>query len=120
ILTKAEERSESLRKQVFEMIEKETVTKTRLDSIDLDIRPESIEKSVAMAGTLRPEELREGRRKSLAAEKANLQTLLTDIQRTRSILEQNLVRADSLVDRLRSKLDKDIDAALADDPEEKP
>jgi hypothetical protein len=120
ILTKAEQRAESLRKQVFEMIEKETVTRTRLDSIDLDIRPESIERNVALVGTMRPEELREARRRSLSAEKTNLQTLLADIQRTRSVLEQNLQRADSLVERLRSKLDKDIDDALADDTEHKP
>jgi hypothetical protein len=120
ILTKAEGRAESLRKQVFDMIEKETTVKTRLDSIDLDIRPESIEKNVAIAGSLRPEELRESRRKSLTAEKANLQTLLTDIQRTRSVLEQNLQRADALVERLRTKLDKDIDDALTDDTEKKP
>lgn len=120
ILTKAEQRSESLRKQVFEMIEKETTVKTRLDSIDLDIRPDAIERNVALVGTLRPEELREARRKSLTAERTNLQTLLTDIQRTRSVLEQNLQRADSLVERLRTKLDKDIDAALADDTDGKP
>jgi hypothetical protein len=120
ILTKAEQRAESLRKQLFEMIEKESTVRTRLDSIDLDVRPESIEKNVAMAGSLRPEELRESRRKSLTAEKANLQTLLSDIQRTRSVLDQNLTRADSLVERLRSKLDKDIDDALADDPDKKP
>lgn len=120
ILTKAEQRSESLRKQLFDMIEKETSVKTRLDAIEIDVRPESIEKNVAMAGSLRPEELRESRRKSLAAEKANLQSLLTDIQRTRSIIDQNLQRADSLVERLRSKLDKDINDALADDTEQKP
>jgi len=120
ILSKAETRAESLRKQLFDVIDKETTTRTRLDLIDSDIRPESIEKSVAMAGTLRPEELRDGRRKSLAAEKSNLQTLLTEISRTRTTIEQNLQRADLLVERLRVKLDKDIDDALADDVDEKP
>lgn len=120
ILTKAEQRAESLRKQLFEVIDKETSTKTRLDLIDVDIRPESIEKTVALAGSLRPEELREARRRGLGAEKSNLQALITDIVRTRSIIEQNLLRADSLVERLRIKLDKDIDDALADDPDERP
>ena len=120
ILTKAEQRAENLRKQVFEMIEKETVTRTRLDSIDIDVRPESIERNVALVGTMRPEELREARRRSLTAERTNLQNLLADIQRTRSVLEQNLQRADSLVERLRTKLDKDIDDALADGTEQKP
>lgn len=120
ILTKAEQRAESLRKQVFEMIEKESATKSRLDGIDTDVRPESIEKNVALAGTLRPEELRDARRRSLVAERTNLQNLLTEIQKTRAALEANLVKADALVERMRSRLEKDIDDALADDPEEKP
>ena len=39
ILTKAEQRSESLRKQRFEMIEKENSIRTRIDQIDVDSRP---------------------------------------------------------------------------------
>ena len=75
-----------------------------------------IERSVALSGSMRPEEIREARRKSLEAEKRNLQTLLTDIQSTRASMEQTVLRADALVDRLRTKLEKDIEAALADDP----
>ena len=114
ILSKAEERSDSLHKQLFDMIDRETTIKTRLDTIDVDVRPESIEKSVALAGTLRPEELRAMRRKSLEAERNNLQTLLVEVQRQRSLIEANVFRSDSLVDRLRLKLEKDIDDALAD------
>jgi hypothetical protein len=118
ILTRAEQRAESLRKQRFELIEKENTVRSRIDQIDADARPETIEKSVAMAGTLRPEELREARRKSLEAEKRNLQSLLNEISATRASLEQNVLRADALVEKLRIKLEKDIDAALdADEPE---
>ncbi|MGI8813182.1 MAG: hypothetical protein ACR2IH_11755 [Pyrinomonadaceae bacterium] len=120
ILTKAEQRGESLRKQEFEMIEKEGSIKSRLDGIEIDIRPESIEKNVALAGSLRPEELRDARQRSLAAERANLQNLLIQVQRIRASLELNLAKADDLVDRMRSRLEKDIDDALADDPGKKP
>lgn len=120
ILTKAEQRAESLRKQTFDLIEKENTVRARLDLIEIDIRPETIEKNVAMAGTLRPEELRDARRRSLSVERTNLQNLLTEIQRTRASLEQNLLRADALVERMRGRLEKDIDDALADDPEKKP
>jgi len=120
ILTKAEQRSESLRKQTFDMIEKESTVRARLDAIETDVRPESIEKNVAMAGTLRPEELRDSRRRSLTAERTNLQNLLAEITRTRASLESNLLRADALVDRMRSRLEKDIDDALTDDTEKKP
>ncbi|HEX6125380.1 MAG TPA: hypothetical protein VFZ23_08395 [Pyrinomonadaceae bacterium] len=117
ILTRAEQRSESLRKQVFEMIEKENAVKTKLDTLDYDLRPEVLERSTALIGSLRPEEIRASRRKSLEAERANLQNLLNEIQRTRTSLDISLQRADALVEKLRAKFEKEIDTALTDDPE---
>jgi hypothetical protein len=114
IITRAEQRADALRKQLFEMIEKENTIKTRLEQIDYDIRPEVVERSVQIAGSLRPEEVREARRRSLAAEKSNLQTLLTEIQSTRANLASALQRADQMVEKLRFKLEKDIDDALED------
>ncbi len=119
ILTRAEGRSESLRKQVFEMIEKENAVKTKLDSLEYDLRPEVIERSTSMVGSLRPEEIRASRKKSLESERANLQSLLTEIQRTRSSLEISLQRADALVEKLRAKFEKEIDSALDDDSDDR-
>ena len=117
ILTRAEQRSESLRRQIFELMEKETTYKTRIDSLDYDLRPEAIERHTAITGSLRPEELRSNRKKALESEKANLQILITEIQRTRSTLELNLQRSEALVERLRTKLEKEIDTSLEDEPE---
>jgi len=120
ILTRAEQRSESLRKQVFELIEKENSVKTRMDSLEYDLRPEAIERNSALTGSLRPEEIRASRKKSLESEKANLQVLLTEILRTRSTLEVSLQRADSLTERLRLKFEKEIDAALEEPDDRDP
>ena len=120
ILTRAEQRSESLRKQVFEMLEKENAVKTKLDSLEWDLRPEVIERSTALIGSLRPEELRASRKKSLESERVNLQALLTEIQRARATLDQSLQRADALVEKLRNKFEKEIDTALEDDPNDRP
>ncbi|MFN0138817.1 MAG: hypothetical protein ACKVQW_01865 [Pyrinomonadaceae bacterium] len=118
ILTRAEQRSESLRKQLFEMIEKENSIKMRLDQIDLDARPEAIERSLQMAGSLRPEDVRESRRKTLLAEKNNLAALLLQIQQNRTNLEMSVSKADLMVEKLRAKLEKDIDESfLKDDPD---
>jgi hypothetical protein len=117
ILTKAEQRVESLRKQYFDMIEKEAKIQERLDTIDIDIRPDSIERNVAFAGSLRPEVLREARQKTLAAERTKLQTLLAEVQKNKANLDLNIQRADSLVERLRIKLEKEIDEALGDGDE---
>jgi hypothetical protein len=115
ILTKAEQRSESLRKQRFEMVDKENSIRTRLDQIEVDIRPEMIERSVATVGSLRPEELREARRKSLDSERKNLQNLLNDVISARAATEADIQRSDALVEKLRARLEKDIDDALNSD-----
>jgi hypothetical protein len=112
ILTRAEQRSEGLRKQHFELIEKENAIRMRLEQIDLDARPDVIERNVQIAGSMRPEEIREARRRGLAAEKVNLETLLMEIQSTRGNLAAALQRADMMVEKLRFKLEKDIDDAL--------
>ena len=112
ILTRAEQRADSLRKQMFELVEKENNIKTRLETIGFDSRPEMIERQISLTGSLRPEELREMKTKNLEAEKRNLESLLTDIQTTRAGLEQNVQKADQLVEKLRVILEKDIDEAL--------
>lgn len=118
ILTRAESRAESLRKQLFEMIEKQSGVQTRLEQIRNDARPEVIERSTAFLGSLRPEEIREQRRKSLEAERTNLESLVIQIQINRAVLEENVQKADYLVEKVRLKLDKEIDDALADDKDQ--
>ena len=120
ILTKSEQRSDSLRKQLFEMIEKENSIRSRIDQIDIDMRPEAIERQLSSVGSLRPEELRAQRRRSLELEKTNLQSLLTEVQKNRANIDLNLQRSDALVERLRIKFEKDIDTALSDEPIDKP
>jgi hypothetical protein len=118
ILTRAEQRAESLRKQQFEMIDKENAIKTRLNQIEYESRPEVIERSLQMNGSLRPEEIRDAKRKSLLAEKANLETLLNQIQATRANLDASVQRSDAMVEKLRAKMEKDIDDSLNDDKPE--
>jgi len=117
ILSKAEQRAESLRKQAFDMMERETVIKSKIEQIENDLRPENIDRNFAFIGSLRPEEAKDARKKSLEAEKLIQQNLLTEVQRTRATLDLNVQKADLLVERLRVRLEADIDAALDDDPQ---
>jgi hypothetical protein len=112
ILTRAETRAESLRKQLFEMIEKGNTVQTRIEQLTYDLQPAMIERYAAFAGSLRPEQVREARQKSLESEKRNLESLMLQIQSNRKSLEDNVFKADYLVERLRAKLEKDIDDAL--------
>lgn len=116
ILNRAEQRSESLRKQLFELMEKESNIKAKLDMIEVNLRPEAIDREVAFAGTLRPEDLRAMKKKQLEVEKNNLTNIMIEVQKTRTVLDQNLQRSDQMVEKLRVKLDKEVDDALTDDP----
>ena len=112
ILARSEQRAESLRKQLFDLTEKQGEIQSRLDQIEYNLRPEAINSAVAVAGTLRPEELRRMRSDSLKREQTNLQNLLTEIETNKQNLEFNVQKADALVDKLRLKLEKEIDDAL--------
>ncbi len=117
ILSRAEQRSETLRKQLFEMIEKENAIKTRIDQISYDSREEIIRMSTATIGSLRPEDVRDARQKALKSEKANLESLLEQIQTNRAALELSVSRADAMVEKIRLKLEKEIDDALNEELE---
>ena len=69
LLTRAEERAEILRKQLIELIEKETQFKMRLAQLEEDMRPENIERTLSTYGTTRTVEIRETRRRVLENEK---------------------------------------------------
>jgi hypothetical protein len=115
ILTRAEQRAETLRRQLFEIIEKQNAIQIRVEQITYDMQPAMIDRYTALIGSLRPEEIREARRKSLESEKRNLESLLSQITLSRKSLEDNLFKADALVEKLRTKLEKDIDDALAEE-----
>lgn len=112
ILSRAEQRAEALRQKLFDLTEKEASIKGRLDQIEYESSDEVINRGVAMVGGLRPEVLREQRRKSLENEKTNLNNLLRQIQSNRLSLEENVTKADMMVEKLRLKLEKEIDEAL--------
>jgi len=120
LLTKAEERAETLRRQRFELIEKQNAIQSRLDQIEIEIRPEMIERSVSSVGSMRPEELRDARKRSLESERRNLQSLLNEVTSARDKLDVNLARAEDLVGRLRDKLDGEIDSAFGSPERDKP
>lgn len=117
ILSRAEQRAESLRKQLFDLVEKENSVRTRLEQIGFEARTEMIDRAAAFSGSLKPEEIRDQRKKSLDIERRNLESLLAQIQTSRATLEENVQKADSLVEKVRSKLEKEIDDALAEDKE---
>ncbi|MFS8084975.1 MAG: hypothetical protein ACMG6H_05045, partial [Acidobacteriota bacterium] len=113
LLGRAEDRAGVLRKQLIELIEKETAYRTRLAQIDEDMRPENIERTMSGIGTTRTAELRDVRRRSLEIEKRGLESLLNLTTQSRIRLEEDVRQADALVQKLRQRLfpliDKEIE-----------
>ena len=113
LLTHAEQRAEILRRQLIDLIEKETSYKSRLTQMDEDMRPESIERSTAGLGGTRTSELRDTRSRVLQNEKRGIESVLAVTVQSRIRLEEDVRQADQLVTKLRLRLfpmiDKEVD-----------
>ena len=116
LLSRTEQRAEVMRKQLIELTEKETTFKNRLVQIDEDMRPDSIDRSVMMVGSIgstRTSDLRDTRRRILDNERKGVESLYNPTSQSRARLEEDVRQADALVARLRMRLlpliEKEID-----------
>ena len=71
----AAEAAQQLRNQLSQLNDHEAGIKIRLRELDVELKPENIERYFAGYGSLHPEELREARRKKLQIEKANTELM---------------------------------------------
>lgn len=114
ILSRAEQRAESLREKLFNLTEKENSIKAELEQVEYDSQEDVINRNLAVIGSMRPEELRAQKLRTLQNKKTNLNALLQQIQTNKAGLEENVVKADMLVEKLRQKFETDIDNVLND------
>jgi DNA repair exonuclease SbcCD ATPase subunit len=103
-LTRAEQRSESLRAQQLETESKLADFQAQLDQVEYSLKPENIERAMAGYGTTRPEEAREARRRQLESERARLAVQIRILETSRTRLETAVANADAEVDMLRRRL----------------
>jgi hypothetical protein len=104
LLTRAEQRAEALRKQLLELIEKETSFKSRLVQLEEELRPESLERAVSLVGSTRTPEVRDNRRRVLENERRGFESLLRQTSQSRQQLEEDVRHADLLVSKLRQRV----------------
>jgi hypothetical protein len=113
LLSRAEQRAAVLRQQLLELTEKETGFRTRLANIEDDMRPDSIDRSIAIVGSTRTPEVRELRRRVLDNERRGVEALLNQTAAARARLEEDVKDADLLVFKLRQRvlplIEKEID-----------
>lgn len=105
-LTRAEQRTESLRTQLIDVESKLAELQPKLDEIDFMMKPENIERSAAGFGAVRPEEIRDTRRRQLESSKTAVQRQVKILETSRARLEAAIVTADAEVDRLRRRVEE--------------
>lgn len=111
-LSRAEQRSASLWKELREVESQQANLQSRAEEIIYALKPEHIERSVAGFGTTRPEELREQRRRQLENEKIRIDKQLEQLAANHARLEQAIAGADAEAERLRKRLDAADQAAV--------
>ena len=114
VLNRAEQRVEILQKFQIELTQKEGEVKTRIGQVEEASFPDSIERSIAVIGTTRGEEMREGRRQILDSERKSLQNLLAQIRRNLLQTNEELRQAEILVNTLRRKILPQIESEISD------
>jgi prefoldin subunit 5 len=112
LLTQTEQRAETLRKQLLELIEKETSYRSRITQIEEDMRPDNVERALNPIGTTRTVEARETRRRILESDRRGFESLLTLTSQSRIRLEEDVRQADAMVSRLRQRLFPAIDRQI--------
>lgn len=112
LLTQAEHRAEMLRRQLLELIEKETMYQARIAQLEEDMRPENVERALNPYGTTRTPELRDTRRRVLETERRGYQNLLLLATASRMRLDGEVRQADTLVERLRNRLNPLIEREI--------
>ena len=102
-LTKEEQRAEELQRQLIAVGEKEAPLQSRMGEVTDQLRPEALD-NLPVAGSLRPEQVRETTRQRLSTEKTRIQTQLDLLQQTRTRLQSSLSLTDLMIQRLRAQL----------------
>jgi hypothetical protein len=86
---------DGLRSQLLDVQAKEAELQAREKQLDEDMQPENIERSLALTGSTRPEELREQRRRQLEAEKVRVQAQLEELATRRAHLQTAITTAET-------------------------
>jgi hypothetical protein len=84
-----------LRAQLLDVQAKEAELQERTRQLDEELKPENIERSLALNGSTRPEELRDQRRRLLENEKERVRVQLDQLAASRVRLEAAISTADA-------------------------
>lgn len=112
ILNQTEQLAATLRKSLIETSEREATIKRRIGQIQFDLRPENIERGVQFQGTVKTEEAREHRRRTLENERNTLQNVLDEIETSKAQITENLKQTEAFAQSFRKNLFAQIRQAM--------
>jgi len=93
--TTAEQSASALRAQLTDVEARQSALEERARQLDEELKPENIERSLALTGSTKPEELREQRRRELAKEKESVRLQLDQLAASHTRLEAAIATADA-------------------------
>jgi predicted nucleic acid-binding Zn-ribbon protein len=103
-LTRAEHRAEDLRGQLLGVQTKEIDLRARIEDLDFQMRPETLQRALLFVGGVRMDEWREDLRKRIESEKRQASQQLELLAATRERIEADIRSADAEVIRLRLRV----------------
>lgn len=113
-LNRAEQRLSTLQKLKFDLSEKQTSIRVQIARVENDLRPESIDRSVAVRGTTDAEELRENRRRILSRQRNDLLSLVSEIQNSIESTETEIRQTELFLKTIRQRIFPEIERELSD------
>lgn len=112
LLIRAEQLIAGHQRTQVELTEKLNEARGKLAQVEIDLRPRSIDRSVALVGTTETEELRDNKRQRLQAERQSLFVLTTQIQENITENNEKLRQAQILANTLRRQYLPQIDREI--------
>lgn len=113
-LNRAEQRLATLQLLKINLTEKQSSVKVKIAEIDDGLRPESVDRSVALRGTTNAEELRSNRRQLLTREKSELTALLGEIQNTINETNFEIRQTENFLKSIRQRIFPEIEKDLSE------
>ncbi len=113
-LNRAEQRLATLQLLKINLIEKQSSVKVKIAEIEDGLRPENVDRSVALRGTTNAEELRSNRRQVLNRERTELNALLNEIQNTISETNTEIRQTENFLKSIRQRIFPEIERDLSE------
>lgn len=114
-LNRAEQRLSNLQTLKITLAERLTLARLRLAQNEIESSPESIDRSVAVRGAITDaEEMRESRRRALARQRTEINSLINEIQDSISTINEEIRQTENFLKNIRSRIFPEIEKEISD------